>query len=404
MLNIARIYHHKNSHHRALEKYREALRMQRHAKGINQLDLASTLEDIGLVNSRLGKIKPSINAYLEALAIKTKILGKRHYDVSTLMNSIGLAYFQKARYDDALYYFGQCLSIRSHDRPLGSGSISSVKVRMNMATVHMEQENYNKALELFGTCLRILESCESDEDRRTDVHNHTISTLYEGMIQVYEKMDCPMNASYIREEAKKLRRTSMRTSAKEAKRKSPRGVSPTNSSSTSGSASSSSSASSSGSRCTKYSRSRYHDEEKRGSMSMGVKEANRKPHYPRRGTASSTCTSSSNSTHVHTNILKEGRKHRSARNMRVHHHGAKKSSRRATMDTTISSVCATIEPDRNAMDTTISSVCATIEPDRNAMDTSISSVCATVEPERNAMCATVKPKRNARFKSRRSSV
>ncbi len=185
--------------------------MQRRVKGDDRLDLVLILEDIGFVNSKLGRFKDSICAYLEALAIKTKVLGKHHFDNSTLMNSIGLEYLQKFQYADALHYFEGSLVICSqHDGKQDSctRSFTAVEVMINIATTHLKLCNYTKALHLFEKCQKLLEDVSdgSYQDMK-DKHKLTIAlTLYEGMEEVYDRMDCPMNTIHVRKEAIKLRR------------------------------------------------------------------------------------------------------------------------------------------------------------------------------------------------------
>ncbi len=185
--------------------------MQRRIKGGNRLDLALILEDVGFINSKLGRWKDSISPYLEALGIKMKVLGKYHFDVSTLMNSIGLAYLDKAQYVDARYYFEGSLLICFHhdgDPDPTTRSFTAVEVMINIATTHLKQCNYTKALDLFEKCQKLLEEVSdgSYQDIK-DKNKLTIAlTLYEGIELVYEKMDCPMNTIFIRKEAIKLRR------------------------------------------------------------------------------------------------------------------------------------------------------------------------------------------------------
>jgi tetratricopeptide (TPR) repeat protein len=58
--------------------------------GKESLDLASTLNNIGLINNKLGKYKEAIRYYQRCLDIKEKIKGKDNIDCASILNNIGL--------------------------------------------------------------------------------------------------------------------------------------------------------------------------------------------------------------------------------------------------------------------------------------------------------------------------
>jgi tetratricopeptide (TPR) repeat protein len=88
LINIARIHHQQGTLDKALELHVEALEIQRSScsNKSDRLNLACTLSSIGLINDQRKDYWSAIDAFEEALDIRTKELGENHFDVSSTLN------------------------------------------------------------------------------------------------------------------------------------------------------------------------------------------------------------------------------------------------------------------------------------------------------------------------------
>jgi tetratricopeptide (TPR) repeat protein len=87
----------------------------------------------GKISQSLGEIKDAINSYSDCLEIQTKIFGPDSIDVAKTLNSIGIAYKDQGDYSKAFENYKKCLEIRT--KILGSDSIEVGKTLNNIGIV-----------------------------------------------------------------------------------------------------------------------------------------------------------------------------------------------------------------------------------------------------------------------------
>jgi len=87
-INIARIHHQLGNLDNALLLHEEALVIQRTQSSTkaDRLNIACTLSSIGLINDQRKQYWLAIDAFEEALAIRTQELGLTHFDISSTLN------------------------------------------------------------------------------------------------------------------------------------------------------------------------------------------------------------------------------------------------------------------------------------------------------------------------------
>lgn len=67
---------------KAAECYEKSLIIKRLAFGNKSISTANTLQNIGMINEKLGLLDDSLNYYKDALAIRLSLLGKKHIEVA----------------------------------------------------------------------------------------------------------------------------------------------------------------------------------------------------------------------------------------------------------------------------------------------------------------------------------
>merc|ERR1712233_91684 len=101
----------------------------------------------------------SLNAYQEALQIRRNI--HRHLEVASSLNSIGLIFYKLGRYDNALQNFEEGHYIRK--QLLGPNHSDVAKILHNIATVLLEKGDHDDALMHYHEALQI-ERIEAHDD------------------------------------------------------------------------------------------------------------------------------------------------------------------------------------------------------------------------------------------------
>ena len=84
------------------------------------------------------------------MEIRFKIKGEYSIDVATTLNNIGMVYKVKGNYTKALENYNQCLEIRTK---IQADSIDVATTLCNIGNVYHGKGDYTKALENYNQCL-----------------------------------------------------------------------------------------------------------------------------------------------------------------------------------------------------------------------------------------------------------
>ncbi|CAF4742356.1 unnamed protein product, partial [Rotaria sp. Silwood2] len=96
----------------SLMYYEKAFDIRRKQLSKTDMDIAASLNNIGLVYSKMNRLFEALDCYLQSLEIRKRILPSEHNDiVQSLMNIAHVLYEQNA-IDDALNYFSEALQIQ----------------------------------------------------------------------------------------------------------------------------------------------------------------------------------------------------------------------------------------------------------------------------------------------------
>lgn len=179
LMNIAQIHRGRGNFADALEKYVEVHKLQVKSGGVNTLEVANTLSNMGLMQYQLKQYSASFDFYQEALRIQRDHFGDAdNLDIASTLNSIGLVLFNQNIYGLARGCFNDSLRIRK--KLLGADHRDVAILWYNIATVFLETGDDDRAIQLYKETLRVERAALGEK------HNDVILTLQHlGLVHQY---------------------------------------------------------------------------------------------------------------------------------------------------------------------------------------------------------------------------
>lgn len=92
--------------------FRAALVMRENLLGTDDLDVAESLQHLGWLSLKMGRYGEADSLYRRALAIRRSHRGEEHPDVAETLNDLGILYRRQGWYDDAEQTHREALAIR----------------------------------------------------------------------------------------------------------------------------------------------------------------------------------------------------------------------------------------------------------------------------------------------------
>jgi tetratricopeptide (TPR) repeat protein len=191
LLKLARVYQQEGYFEESLKVYLEALHIQLYRNDQDRestLNTSVTLDCIGSLYDILGHSNDGIASYERSLKLKISVLGRNHFEVSSIMNAIGIIHFKEGRFESAISWFEQGLSVREslpHSTPHDFAAIL-----FNIGAVHMATGESDQALEYFKRTL-VLEKDEGEANIMNimNVLRH-IGNLHANRREYTEALEC----------------------------------------------------------------------------------------------------------------------------------------------------------------------------------------------------------------------
>jgi tetratricopeptide (TPR) repeat protein len=154
LANIAQIHRHRGNFAAALLKYAEIHSLQIKSLGPNSLEVAETLSNMGLMEYQLKAFSAAFALYQSALRIqRDHYRTDDHIDIASTLNSIGLILFNQGVYDLAKSCFTDSLGIRT--KLLGPDHREVAILWYNIATIYLETGEDEIALKMYKETLRV---------------------------------------------------------------------------------------------------------------------------------------------------------------------------------------------------------------------------------------------------------
>jgi tetratricopeptide (TPR) repeat protein len=152
LMNIAQIYRDMDQFAPAFNAYEQVYRVQ--IKQGQKTSTASTLFSMGLMMHRMKVYGEAISYYRQALALQTQIHGTEgSIDVAATLNSIGIVLFHLGEKESAKGYFEESLAMRR--KFLGPYHADIPVTLFNLAMVYLEANNEEMASEILKETLRV---------------------------------------------------------------------------------------------------------------------------------------------------------------------------------------------------------------------------------------------------------
>ncbi|MCA9501168.1 MAG: tetratricopeptide repeat protein, partial [Nitrospira sp.] len=168
-------------------RYAEAEPLYQRALAINEQvlepthpEVATSLNNLGLLYKNQGQYADADPLYQRALAIREQTLGPTHPEVATSLNNLGVLYAAQERYSDVEPLYQRTLHIQEtslgHNHPDVGQSLN------NLACLYVAQGRYADAEPLYQRALAILEKSLGLEHPNTK----TFRENYEGLLKKME--------------------------------------------------------------------------------------------------------------------------------------------------------------------------------------------------------------------------
>ena len=144
-------------HYCELEKAKEyhewALKIQKEQLGANNVDVATSYNNLGNVYSDKGDLEKAKEYYEWALKIRKEQLGANHVDVSKSYNNLGTVFHDKGDLEKAKEYHEWALEIKK--KQLGANHVDVARSYNNLGNVYSDKGDLQKAKEYYQWALKI---------------------------------------------------------------------------------------------------------------------------------------------------------------------------------------------------------------------------------------------------------
>ena len=161
----------------SLGLYKESIALAEKAvaagAGADSLDIADAAVTLGRSRQNVGDFDGARQAFENALAIRTRLLGPNHLDVATVLNSLGGLHSQLEQYDASLDAHTRALAIQRTLR--GDDGIETTNSLRGMAIVYARRKELERALGLDRQVLTIYRKTYGDRHAHVGSGLHAVS-------------------------------------------------------------------------------------------------------------------------------------------------------------------------------------------------------------------------------------
>ncbi len=179
---------------------KEALEIHRKTLGEENPDVATVLNNLGLLYSSQRRYDEAEPLYEEALEIHRKTLGDENPYVATGRGNLGSLYYRQRRYDEAEPLLKEALEI--HRKTLGDENLDVARDLNSLGLLYFKLGRYNKAESSYEEALEIYRKTLGDE-------NLDVATGLGNLGALYSKQGRYIEAEPLYEEALEIHRKTL---------------------------------------------------------------------------------------------------------------------------------------------------------------------------------------------------
>jgi len=189
--NLGSTYGKQGKYDEAIAQYERALRIKEKAFGVDHINTAGTINNLGSTYDNQGKYDEAIAQYERALRIYEKAFGVDHINTAHTINNLGNTYRNQGKYDEAIAQYERALRI--YEKAFGVDHINTANTINNLGSTYDKQGKYDKAIAQYERALRIYEKAFGvDHINTADTINNLGNTYdnqgkYDEAIAQYER-------------------------------------------------------------------------------------------------------------------------------------------------------------------------------------------------------------------------
>ena len=153
--NIGSVCYSQGKYADAISWHERALKIIEREFGVDHINSANTINNIGEVLRKQGKYADAISWHERALKIKEREFGVDHINSANTINNIGVVLDKQGKYADAISWCERALKI--NEREFGVDHINSANTINNIGVVLRKQGKYADAISWYERALKIQE-------------------------------------------------------------------------------------------------------------------------------------------------------------------------------------------------------------------------------------------------------
>ncbi len=157
--------------------YIDALAMRKRLLGEEHPDVALSLNNLAALYKNQGRYSDAEPLYIDALAMKKRLLGEEHPSVALSLNNLALLYDNQGRYSDAEPLYIDALAMNK--RLLGEEHPAVALSLNNLASLYKNQGRYSDAEPLYIDALAMRKRLLGEEHPAVALSLNNLASLYD---------------------------------------------------------------------------------------------------------------------------------------------------------------------------------------------------------------------------------
>jgi tetratricopeptide (TPR) repeat protein len=177
--NLGMVWKKLGDHRKAIDYYQEALTIWKDVHGEKHQGIVTYLNNLGSAWRELGEPRKAIDYYQEALTIWKDVHGEKHEDVATFLNNLGLAWRSLGEPRKAIDYYQEALTIwkdvHGEKHPLVASGLT------NLGAVWSELGVHQKAIDYYREALTIDEAAFGREHPKVALDLNNLGAMWDDL-------------------------------------------------------------------------------------------------------------------------------------------------------------------------------------------------------------------------------
>jgi tetratricopeptide (TPR) repeat protein/CHAT domain-containing protein len=175
--NLAALHQAQNQYDEAARLYQNSLAIREKVFGPDHYDITTKLNELAIIHYRQGEYAEAESLFLRALKILEGTLGPDHADVAGMLNNLASLYETQDKYTEAESFYTRARNI--YEKILGPNSLEVATLLNNMAGLYKEQTKYAEAESLYKRALEIRESASPPDYAKVAGSLNNLASFYD---------------------------------------------------------------------------------------------------------------------------------------------------------------------------------------------------------------------------------